>query len=748
MKKILLLQLFLLCYCMSNSQSIAFYSMDAFHALCTYQNQKVNPRGFSATHNGNILKEQWCPPERYYVVYQHYQGLRYYFPVLPPNDGETMEKQLIGKLKEYESTRESLNNGHIKVFLQFIPPGGCLNVAEFMTEGQVIKKIQFKKETEELVQQIEGLKEVEAIKNIHEINEEFKELRQCELEMLANQVFANPETIQTLERLREQYEVNEIEDDTPMNEKWEVLVADEYKKTANKEAEHQPENPDKKQRKDDRTNKGKTKNGEAKNGKAKKEGAKGWLKVEQPISKWLAVVVKAVAKYLGVEALGNKILFVGYLVAPELFEHIAAGISKIEKAIMADSIRDFLDNIAEVYEYLDKFSGYLKKAKTLLEDQTLRELIDKIDWKKFDLEKTLDVLNEVKVLSDERLEKIKKIVPVDLINGKILSNSDLFNEKLVDFAKEESVKFLDKNMEKIGMPITFGGLFNCMEQEKRAICVKNWGKEAVVNVATSKIPYLNTHAPAINALLSGEVKTAAKKALTQELANYLGILPKDATAIYDSLYSGNYKGFLKGVIKAGQYRLQTCPEFSNDLIGLIDKDNIQNQKLLKDLSECVLEKMNNSTLKKIAKGIGVGVTAVDFLKKRGSLKDWEAELAKLWKKIIAQQLKLEGLSQEQINAFLEGRAEEVVTAYLIGHIRVLGFSAPSAAEAILNGDWNTAIDLQMKEGAKKPITSKEKLEIIKEKYQMRKRRLDSYKDKIKDYLKTPNWIEANVQFFN
>lgn len=150
------------------------------------------------------------------------------------------------------------------------------------------------------------------------------------------------------------------------------------------------------------------------------------------------------------------------------------------------------------------------------------------------------------------------------------------------------------------------------------------------------------------------------------------------------------------------------------------------------------------TSQRVAEGWDIGKYMVNSIRDHGSIGAWaEAEVI-TWKNKIRAELKTLGYDDLQIKNILLGAGGLVLQEQLKKQLKVLGFDAPGAEEAVIAGDLERAIELQMQQGIGSPVPLKEKLRQMRRMMDLRKQYLDGLAEEARQKMKDPNYLESEI----
>ncbi len=730
MKKLLYLYAFILITYSSYGQEV-FFPVDkagvAFEAFLK-DADNIDALAFVKKYGGSELpKGVWNPPESYYIIYRNL-SLRYWFSV-DVNRLDYNKSRLDGVVANKPSLRISREQGYLVTYTQFIPHGSMVKVDKLMMDG-AISIDNLRKTNNEFIAKLAKLGKELNSNSSGNLDGLVTEEEQAMNIAISDVLLRGDTKAQELyQSLKSKYGSKSVNKNLPasMGEVWRDMVDDDYKAQEYKEAGLDPNASEQVQ---DYNSKG------SKDGKDKTSasGMKGPFKIKTPFSKWFALTIKLVARYFGVEELGYRLLFAAYLIAPELFDFCGSFLGKIQHTITAKTFDEFLNNVATVIEYVDQFYSYAREIQSLLGEKSLKDLVARIDFKKFDLGKTLEVAQKMKLVDKSVTDKINKWVPVDMINGKILSDKKLFTKAIIDQTKKRTVGFVDQKLQRAGLPISISGLADCDNRQ----CVQNQFKEQSLNLATFKVPALKRNRGAIGELLNGDFKKAAKSAASTELSQQLGLNVQNIEQALSALENKDYRNFLLNVTDVVHKKYPQCPELTSDFMNLV-RSNKVSIETMRNVATCVLESTGkNNAANRVRQGWDVAgglVYAVEHHQEIGNF------LNGGFQKWLEQELQKRGFTKEQIRYFVEGKAQGLIISMLKDQIHSAGFDAPGVDEAVLQGDFNKVLDLQIAHSTQ-PISTKEKLQRSKQAIEMRYQFLQDLKERTQNCMTDPSCLES------
>jgi hypothetical protein len=751
------LSLLLLCVILAHTASHIsaqeFFFRDdkakAFDALLKPNSPKLWPDEFAAQHGGTPLPAggTWCPPEQNWVAYR-YLGLRYWFQVPLSRSAESMVDDLKARVNTDRELRADFEKGVIRIYKYSFAKGQCVPMAELMTDPSGNNG---KQEAAALEKEINGLgdKLGKAKKSSDkagksdapgDLDKAWGDMRDAEVGLMAGSIIVDEEGQEIFNELRRKYGMpppgTHLPDGIlPPGEIWKVFAPDMKNGPFEEDGElntQTPVGPD---------GKPIAQQGEDKDDSSSK-GMKGPFKVKTPFAKWFVVVVKLVARYFGLEQLGNRILFVAYLVAPEIFDACASFLAKCQQALTPNGLGDFLDKVADVYLAIESFIPYLKQAYELLHDGNLQSLMDHVDWEKFNLGKTLDALEKVKVLPKDKLDKIREFAPIDIINGNAFSDPNALRQNIQNYAIDKAFEQADKGLGKIGLSVS--GLKGCINASDKSDCALSWAKDQSARAATAHIPGLRNHYEAIRLTMENKPKEALESAVLNELTNRTGLPMGKIQKLYETLERGDLKEFVLSGAELGLFKTARCEEISASAIQAI-RNGQATDEMIKEAAICGAEIMGSKRATKyIDPAWDLGKGMADDIRQHGSIGAWAEREMTNWKSKIKSELKSRGFDDKQISDWLLGAGATVLQDQLRKQLAVLGFNAPGAVDAIIAGDLEQAIDLQMQYQKGSPVPLKEKAQQMRQLLQLREQYLDNLYNDIQQRMQDPNYLEAEI----
>lgn len=416
--------------------------------------------------------------------------------------------------------------------------------------------------------------------------------------------------------------------------------------------------------------------------------AKGLFKTKNAFSQWFSTAVDLIVKYFGLSAVKEaveKALLLAYIIAPDLFESVGSFLAKLQTSLLSEDLNTFLDKMAEIANLISFALDCWKELDNLMEEPSFKELLKRVD-----MDKVLKELEKVPPLT-ENIEKLKEKFPfITEFNGEALLDA----KKFAKLNAKVASSYADKGMKKLKIPITFTGLTECIDTKDPKKCVKSWAKTQGTQLATQKIPALKGQTEAINSLMNGDYKGAAKSGLVTQAAKSLGIDTQYGTNFIEALEKGDMAKALLEMSKAAAGRLGagSCADLIESGSELFKSDTTLQKnpsfiKMSKELVDCGLRASKDSNLIRMA----------DNVKKYGNILPLENLESKAWRDSMYNVLKnIPHASPEQINEWLNDKAEIYMKKVGIHLLQQQGFDAPNAAEAIMDGDWEKALNIQYK----------------------------------------------------
>lgn len=732
------------------AQEYYFLGDQGFNALLNPSLPRMYPDSFAAKYGGVALPSSgnWHPPARHWVVYR-YLGLRDWFEVTPPRSSEQMLRSLNKYIASNPAMQAEYERGTIVVYAHTFAKDQVVPIGDLMIDP---KTGEGKKEADELQRELTGwerlLNQATAKADQAErdgsptgLENAWDEMRDAEIGLIANAILVDAKGIELLNNLRQKYDMPP-HGTNPRGKG--MLPPDEIIATLAPEMGNGPFQEGSKglneQIMTDQNGTAMTGNKGSGDGS---KGLKGPFKVKTPFAKWFAVVMKSVARYFGVEQLLNRALFVAYMIAPEIFDACASFLAKCQLALTPKSLSDFLDKIADVYLSIEGILPYLKKAYELLHDGNVQALVNRIDWTRLDLGTTLDMLEKTKVIPISTLKDIREFVPLDVFTGKILTNPDLLREKIQSYAIDRAVVQVDKGLDQFG--ISIASLKGCMGATDKEDCALNWARNQAANIATSKIPGLRNHRVAIDLLMNGKSKEAFKAAALNELAARSGIPMNETKKLYDALERGDLKEFVLTGAEIGAFKQTECKSLSLAVIQDI-RNGRASEDVIREAAICGTEMIGNKHLtpQRMGESWDIGKKMVNSIRDHGSIGAWAETEVTVWKNKIRAELKALGYDDLQIRNVLQGAGALALQDQLKKQLQALGFDAPGAVEAVIAGDLERAIELQMQKGIGSPVPLKEKLRQMRRLLDLRKHYLHDLVNEAQESMKDPNYLESEI----
>lgn len=731
----------------------------AFDALLKPNSPKLWPDEFAAQYGGTPLPNGgvWCPPERNWVAYR-YLGLRYWFQVPSTRSAESMVDDLKSRVNANSELRADLEKEVIKIYAYSFTKGQCVPIDILMTTPS---SNEGKQEADALEKEMNGLgdKLGQAKKSSGkagksdapgDLDKAWSDMRDAEVGLIAGSIIIDGEGQKIFEELRRKYGMPPPGTHLPdgilsPGEIWKAFAPDmkngPFEEDGNLNTQT-PVGPDGKPiAADPKKDKGgdKAQSGKEKDDSSSK-GMKGPFKVKTPFAKWFVIVMKLVARYFGLEELGNRILFLAYLVAPEIFDACASFLGKCQLALTPKGLGDFLDKVADVYLAIESFIPYAKQAYELLKDGNLQNLANHVNWEEFDLGKTLDALDKVRVIPKDKLDEIREIAP--FFDGKAIADPDVLRQKIQNYAIDKAFEQADKGLGRIGVSIS--GLKDCINSSDKSNCALGWAKGQAAQAATGHIPGLRNHSEAVGLLLNNKPREAIKSAVLNELTNRTGLPMGKVQQLYEALERGDLREFVLIGDELGLFKTARCQELSASAIQAI-RSGQASDDMLKNAAICGARMIGGKRATEYVDAAwDLGEGMANAIQQHGSIGTWsEAEITK-WKNRMKSELKSRGFDDKQISDWLSGKGAAVLQGQLKKQLAELGFNAPGAVDAIIAGDLERAIDLQMQYQKGSPVPLKEKAQQMRQLLQLREQYLDQVWDSIQQRMQDPNYLEAEI----
>ena len=754
----------------TNGQTFVFNSNGVLEKLISTHAQQ-NPEEWALRNGGRelLFDEKWCPVAGDYLVYRHL-SLMYILP--SENIGEDIKK-LNSRVFSDPGLSKALQKFEVSIYSVHFNQEDCVTVVDFVF-GELASMEETKNGMETKIEEIQGLLNG---KGQNDIDQGFAGMSEAQAEYVKSFLLTDSKSRKVFDELREEYTPKIQEGDYPQeysstpeevisafvveDYKWELLS--EISEAANLPMQHEskgdspghlssnsdsPEPGDGEkategtQSSNSSDSGSDAANGNHNNGNSKSSGLKGPFKIKNPFSKWFAVLIKIVAKYLGIEEIGTKILAIAYMIAPELFDYCGSFLAKCQKAITAKSLDEFLNHVADVYLHMEKFLNYATKIYDLVHDQRLADLIDKIDWKKVDLDKALEDANKFGLLSDKHLNKVRQFVPLEALNGIVMSSPGLLKEKLLKYGAEQATNQLDRGMSALGVPIQFSSITSCISHQDtsgREKCVKGWMKQQAANVIAGKTPGLEGHQEAIKHLLDGDSKRAVELATIIEVAKRTGLSEGNLRSMYDSLKVGNHEAFILHAIETGMTTVNECNHLTNDVLQKLRGKKVVDERLLISISSCILEITGQEVAAYRSKTAGQALLEwSEEISQAGNLKKWAKKARNGYAKKVEEKVeKISELSQYQAAQLFQGEHSQVIHKILVENLRALGITSPDAIKAMLaEGNIEKGIELQIRSELPSKGNTHQLI--------LRKAYIKSQVHTLHQNLSDPAWIERHL----
>ncbi len=429
---------------------------------------------------------------------------------------------------------------------------------------------------------------------------------------------------------------------------------------------------------------GGTQDGDATNGDNGDNGGgkPGPFKIKVPLSKWFVTLMDIIATYFGIKEISLKVLTVAYLIAPEVFDFVGSYMAKLQHLMTPNNLEDFLNTLSDVYDYAMQFLQYAKMAYDLLTNPDLHQLIEKIDWKKFDLEKALDMGGKVGVIQQQHLQKIKKYFPVELIKGDLLTNSDKLQTALNKYAGDK-IKEQAKRIPGVGKYADLDKLWDCAASQDKEKCMDALKSSVKKSVSNHVPPELKRFSGAFEDAWKGDFKGAAEKATAAELAHRTGISIAEAQALYRHAKASDWEDFIKAAANTQIKKRLKSVACQQSVKAVLDDRRIFTKEELWQISRCVLEESGNQAL-------------ADQIQLYGGAAYYAAtnpdQLAAEFKKTLNRL----NISEASLQTILDNNADGLLRLMA----KAIGLTSPESQKAFIEGDIDRAISAQTEWGIK------------------------------------------------
>lgn len=404
-------------------------------------------------------------------------------------------------------------------------------------------------------------------------------------------------------------------------------------------------------------------------------GPSGPFPMKVSFSKWFVTMLDIVAQYFGIKEISMQILAVAYMIAPEIFEYVGEFMVKLQHAVTPNSLDDMLNKINDVVQHIRKFIKYAEAAYSLLKDPNLLKIVEKVDWKDFDLEKTIRGGEKLGLIPPHVLRKMEQFFP--MTKGKILSDPEQLKRSLIDYgigkAKEQARKIPG-----IGERINWDGLESCARQRDKTAC-ENYMKDQMKSAAKQSLPGdWKRFGGAVDAAFEGNVKGMGREALLEEFKYRTGISVGDAKRLYELAEKKDWENFIKESAKTQLHRLRPdCRKAAEQVLN----GQPHSKEQLWDISRCILTQTGNTEL-------------ANKIETYGSLTYYAAAKSDELALQLKTALRNAQIPEDAIRRLLEGSTDDALRVMA----RSFGFTAPSAIESFVAGDLNRAVEEQTKHG--------------------------------------------------
>lgn len=256
-------------------------------------------------------------------------------------------------------------------------------------------------------------------------------------------------------------------------------------------------------------------------------GSGGWF--PSPFSPWFNTVFKILCQSMPEACdISKKALLLGYIVAPEIFDHIAGYLAKVQHALTPGNVDDALNTASDLYHDAAKYWKYIKMATDLMKDRGFKQLLERVSLDEASMDRILKGAQMTHVLSADQVRAIRENFPVDLFDLKMLKDPNALKRGAKDYA----VKQIKRGAEKIpviGEDLDLDAFANCVPP--KAGCVEALIRGTAKN-ATRYLP--GKYQGAARALMDGKVEEAGK----QLMLDQIGDRPHCRKILEDAFRSG------------------------------------------------------------------------------------------------------------------------------------------------------------------------------------------------------------------
>lgn len=244
-------------------------------------------------------------------------------------------------------------------------------------------------------------------------------------------------------------------------------------------------------------------------------GSGGWF--PSPFSPWFNTVFEILCQSMPKACdISKKALLLGYIVAPEVFDHIASYLAKVQHTLTPRTMDDALNTASDIYRDAAKYLKYVNMAMDLMKDPGFKQLLDRVSLDEVNMDRILKGAQMTHVLSEEQVRAIRENFPVDLFDPKVLKDPNALKGGAQRYAVGQ-LKRGAKKIPGIGGVLDVDAIARCIPP--RADCAE----EVLRGTAKNATRYLPAkYQGAARALIDGSVEEAGKQLMLDQLGDRPG----------------------------------------------------------------------------------------------------------------------------------------------------------------------------------------------------------------------------------
>ena len=187
--------------------------------------------------------------------------------------------------------------------------------------------------------------------------------------------------------------------------------------------------------------------GAASNGTSSKDNP-GPFHIKRPFSRWFKTVWDILCRYIDPEkktcAEIERALAIAYMIMPEVFDHVASFLGRLQDTMTPKSMDDLLNNMSDLYQEAIKFLECIQSIVDLMNDPQFAEALKNFNWKDINIEQVLGAANKAGLISDSKLEWLRANFPLEGLTPGGVLDPKAFGQRLLDHAADKAAEFAEE----------------------------------------------------------------------------------------------------------------------------------------------------------------------------------------------------------------------------------------------------------------------------------------------------------------